>query len=309
VGSYIPAFIPQKSQEPLLSSFDIEGVAKYITEAPACRIVVMCGAGISTSAGIPDFRTPGSGLYNNLQKYNVPTPEAMFSLDYFRQSPGAFYELAKDLWPGTYLPTPCHYFIRLLHENGKLLRCYSQNIDGLELQAGLPPEKLVAAHGSFDGAHVIDTSPRVTVPSEELRVAIGSGPLGLHDLNSRKGGLVKPNIVFFGEPLPECFLNLHVRDFAECDLLLVLGTSLAVMPFCGLLAKANPQAPRLLINRELVGLCNELPGGFQFHLQTEGLNWRDAFYAGDVDDGVRAIAAALGWTSDMERLTVSQNPK
>merc|ERR1711971_1261783 len=131
-------------------------------------------------------------------------------------------------WPGNVDPTTCHYFIRLLHEKGLLLRCYSQNIDSLEPKAGLPAEKLVAAHGNFDGAHVIDTCPRVEVDIEELKYAIDQGEVGWQDLRTRKGGLVKPSIVFFGEALPDRFAELHVRDLCECDLLLVLGTSLAV---------------------------------------------------------------------------------
>merc|ERR1712046_515208 len=100
-------------EEPLdnaLNSFDIEGVAQYVRERKCQNIVVLCGAGISTSAGIPDFRTPGTGLYDNLQRFNLPRPQAVFDLEYFRQSPGAFYELAKEMWPGNFEPTPTHYF-------------------------------------------------------------------------------------------------------------------------------------------------------------------------------------------------------
>ena len=80
----------------------------------------MAGAGISVSAGIPDFRTPGTGLYDNLQKYDLPHPQAIFSIDYFRERPGAFYALCRELWPGTYAPTATHLFIRLLHPHPQL---------------------------------------------------------------------------------------------------------------------------------------------------------------------------------------------
>ena len=114
---------------------------------------VMCGAGISVSAGIPDFRSPGTGLYDNLAKYNLPTPQSVFDKEYFLERPDAFYLLCRELWPDNYAPTPAHHFVALLHEKGILRRCFTQNIDSLEAAAGLPPAQIVAAHGNFDGAH------------------------------------------------------------------------------------------------------------------------------------------------------------
>ena len=82
-------------------SLDLEGLAQYIRKSNCRNVVVLTGAGVSVSAGIPDFRTPGSGLYYNLQKYNLPTPEAVFDLDFFMRNPKPFYQLAVELWPGT----------------------------------------------------------------------------------------------------------------------------------------------------------------------------------------------------------------
>jgi NAD-dependent SIR2 family protein deacetylase len=66
----------------VLKSFDLSGAIEYM--ANCSNIIVMTGAGISTSAGIPDFRTPGTGLYSQLEKYDLPTPESIFNLDFFR---------------------------------------------------------------------------------------------------------------------------------------------------------------------------------------------------------------------------------
>lgn len=89
----------------------------------------MAGAGISTSAGIPDFRSPVTGLYASLAKHELPHPEALFDIHYFRQNPQPFYTLYKELFPDgvTYLPTLTHCFFTLLEKKGVLLRVFTQN--------------------------------------------------------------------------------------------------------------------------------------------------------------------------------------
>ncbi|KAJ8874421.1 hypothetical protein PR048_025270 [Dryococelus australis] len=81
---------------------------------------------VLTASGIPDFRSPSTGLYDNLKKYNLPYPEAIITLTYFKSHPEPFFSLAKELLPAKFKPSPCHYFIRLLHEKGLLLRHYTQ---------------------------------------------------------------------------------------------------------------------------------------------------------------------------------------
>jgi NAD-dependent SIR2 family protein deacetylase len=78
-------------------------------------------------------RTPGTGLYDNLQQYKIPFAEAIFDIDYFCENPRPFCTLAQELFPtGKYQPNIVHYFLRLLHCKGLLSRVYTQNIDGLE---------------------------------------------------------------------------------------------------------------------------------------------------------------------------------
>jgi NAD-dependent histone deacetylase SIR2 len=134
---------------------------RYIKTCNPQNIVLCVGAGISTNSGIPDFRTPGTGLYSNLEALKLPYPEAVFSLQYFRQDPEPFYTLAQSLYPGNFKPTLTHTFIRLLQDKGMLLRCFTQNIDTLERIAGVKPENIVEAHGSFAESRCIDCRAEV----------------------------------------------------------------------------------------------------------------------------------------------------
>jgi len=285
---------------PLVSSFDLRGVAEYM-ESPRCQnIVVMCGAGISVSAGIPDFRTPGTGLYDNLRSYDLPSPQSIFEIEYFREKPDAFYRLCAELWPDNFSPTLTHHFIAELHARGRLRRCFTQNIDSLEVAAGLPASMTVAAHGNFDRCSCIDTG--VSVDVEEVRTAIAHGkhgPAGWLAMAERHGGLVKPDIVFFGEQLPARFFDLAEPDFAQCDLLIILGTSLKVHPFASLVGLVRDDVPRLLLNREQVGTHGqpliEMLGFIDGRALDfdEATRYRDVCFIGDCDQGLRELAAHL----------------
>lgn len=296
------------SREWALPSLDLEGVAAHLATS-AHNVVVLCGAGISVSAGIPDFRSPGTGLYDNLQKYDLPTPQSIFTLDYFEEKPDAFYQLAAELWPGRFQPTPTHSFLRLLHEKGVLRRVFTQNIDGLERLAGLPADKVVAAHGSFDSATCLETG--AAVPPEELRAAVAAGkdgPKGWEALAEKHGGLVKPDIVFFGEQLPRYFHEAVEDDLPEADLLLVLGTSLAVQPFASLVGKVHSDTPRVLLNAERVGCADPFLAMLGVEQPPELLavdsatNYRDVLHLGGCDASVRELSSLAGWRADLERV-------
>lgn len=205
----------------------LKKVADLIQKKKANRILVLSGAGVSCSAGIPDFRSPGTGLYDNLQKYDLPYPEAVFDLGFYRSNPMPFLSLAKELWPGVkHSPTLTHSFIALLNKKSILLRNYSQNIDGLEYLADLPNDKLVECHGHFRTARCIECGAEST----ECETVILTSSNDIPTCNDC-GGLVKPDIVFFGEDLPEKFHTLLPKDVRQADLLLVMGTSLLVVSF------------------------------------------------------------------------------
>ncbi|KAM4744196.1 NAD-dependent protein deacetylase sirtuin-3, mitochondrial [Anableps anableps] len=269
----------------------LQDVAENIRERRYRRVVVMAGAGISTPSGIPDFRSPGSGLYDNLQQYDLPYAEAIFEIGFFHRNPNPFFALAKELYPGKYRPNLTHYFVSLLHRKGQLLRMYTQNIDGLERLAGVPPEMLVEAHGTF--ATATCTSCLRKYDGEDLRPAVMSGTVPRCPTCK---AVVKPDIVFFGEELPLHFFK-YLTDFPLADLLIVMGTSLEVEPFASLAGAVRSSVPRLLINRDLVG-----PFAW-------GPKPHDVVQLGDVVSGVKALVDALGWTRELDALMAAGDHK
>ncbi|XP_035011612.1 NAD-dependent protein deacetylase sirtuin-3, mitochondrial isoform X4 [Hippoglossus stenolepis] len=275
----------------------------------------MAGAGISTPSGIPDFRyqvlmcfpapvtcgismnllwrsgvlsfphrSPGSGLYDNLRQYDLPYAEAIFEIGFFHQNPHPFFALAKELYPGNYQPNLTHHFVRLLQKKGQLLRMYTQNIDGLERLAGIPPELLVEAHGTF--ATATCTVCLRKYEGHDLRPDVMSGIVPKCPTCK---GVVKPDIVFFGEELPRHFFK-YLTDFPLADLLIIMGTSLEVEPFASLAGAVRSSVPRLLINRDPVG-----PFAWSRRPQ-------DVLQLGDVVSGVQALVGALGWTQELDQV-------
>jgi NAD-dependent deacetylase sirtuin 2 len=261
---------------------DVSGAAAELMTRK--KVLVMCGAGISVAAGIPDFRTPKIGLYDNLEKYNLPEPADLFTLDYLREKPEVFYLACNEmkLWPGAFAPTHVHHFLKILADRGQLLRCYTQNIDGMERLAGVNPELLVEAHGTFATAHCISAECRKEANIEEVRQCVEKAKVPRCDAC---GDIVKPDVVFFGEQLPSRFHKLLETDIQEADMLVVVGTSLVVFPFAAI-ADMVPNVPRLLINMEKAGR-------FKFDLHP-AFPQSDLFLQGDCQTTVRELAAELG---------------
>jgi NAD-dependent SIR2 family protein deacetylase len=297
---------PNHSNDPLTFNKILENLknGKYK------RIMFCVGAGISTAAGIPDFRTPGTGLYDNLKEYNLSQAEDVFDISYFSRNPIPFYTLAKELRPGQFTPTMTHHMIALVAEAGMLLRCYTQNIDGLERLAGLDEEKLVEAHGTFSTASC--PSCKVKVDIDLLNQAIDDGsPLECYKCSSNdvkesdssgSGTFIKPDIVFFGENLPEKFFYTKIHDVTKTDLCITMGTSLSVPPFAFLPEEVsqNSKCDQLLVNRDRVGpWCYE-----EDPISAAFTGWsvdRAAFYEGNTDDAALKIAEALGLGDKLKR--------
>ncbi|KAK9240833.1 DHS-like NAD/FAD-binding domain-containing protein [Lipomyces kononenkoae] len=260
---------------------DLSTMATYLTSGAVRNVVVMVGAGISTAAGIPDFRSPKTGLYHNLSRLNLPYAEAVFDIDYFRRRPEAFYMLAHELYPGKFRPTMFHSFIKLLEERGMLRRVYTQNIDTLERIAGVSDDKIVEAHGSFAENHCIDCGKEMTKEALEAKMKKNEIPKC-----KRCGGLVKPDIVFFGEALPTRFFKLTTADLQAADLIIVAGTSLQVHPFASLPLQVS--CPRILFNLESVG--------------DFGRRKSDVIVLGPCDEGVHKLAEKCEWDKQLDEL-------
>ncbi|KAI9710941.1 MAG: NAD-dependent histone deacetylase sir2 [Bogoriella megaspora] len=130
------------------------------------NIIVITGAGISTSLGIPDFRSKNTGFYSKLRNMGYADPEEVFDIHNFDYDPTTFYELAGEIVPDLKTWTPTHEFIHLLQQKAKLLTNYTQNIDNLESNAGISPEKLIQCHGSWATATCRKCGTQV--PGEEI---------------------------------------------------------------------------------------------------------------------------------------------
>ncbi|KAL3872734.1 hypothetical protein ACJMK2_035938 [Sinanodonta woodiana] len=299
-----------KPPEKVLEEFTLEGIVKYIKSGKCHNIITMAGAGISTSAGIPDFRSPGTGLYDNLQAYNLPNPQSIFEINYFQENPEPFFMLARELWPGHFKPTPTHYFIKMLADKGLLLRHYTQNIDTLERLTGMDEDMIVEAHGTFYTSHCLKC--RAMYSLEWMKEIIMSQEHAIPKCEAKNcDGIVKPDIVFFGEALPEKFFKCVTQDFDKCDLLIILGTSLLVQPFASLTSRVPLTCPRVYINMEKTGAASSHPitmimfgGGFKFDSED---NYRDVFWQGSCDDGVYAMSDLLGWKEELMKVVSSEH--
>ncbi|GAB6018855.1 NAD-dependent histone deacetylase sir2 [Chamberlinius hualienensis] len=222
------------------------------------KIIVLTGAGVSVSCGIPDFRSR-NGIYARLAKDfpDLPDPQAMFDMQYFTKDPRPFYKFAKEIFPGSFEPSPCHKFIKLLEERKQLLRNYTQNIDTLEKVVGI--SNVVECHGSFATASCLNCAFKVDSSAIKDDVFSQRIPYCSHCSTDPSEGIksvLKPDIVFFGEGLPDEFHSAIELDKEECDLLIVIGSSLKVRPVALIPNSLPSHVPQVLINREPLSHCS-----------------------------------------------------
>jgi len=231
----------------------MDNLVDQIKQGKYTQIVVMVGAGISTSCGIPDFRSANTGLYSQIAiKYpELTDPTDIFSLKFFQKDPKPFFRLVKELYPepGRFKPSKTHEFLKQLQDKNILQRVYTQNIDGLEFEAGLRDDLVIQAHGGFRTCRCIKCG--ATGDSDLVKKQVMDEVIP-YCTNGCKKGVIKPDITFFGENLPQRFFNKYKTDLTVCDLLIVIGTSLKVYPFANMINDVG-KIPRILINRDRVG--------------------------------------------------------
>ena len=198
---------------------EIEKLKNAVDKAKT--IVFFGGAGVSTESGIPDFRSV-DGLYN--QKYDYP-PETILSHSFFLRHTAEFYRFYRDkLLSHDAKPNAAHYKLAEWEQQGKLNAVLTQNIDGLHTAAG--SKKVLELHGSVLRNYCMDCGKFHTVD------IIKNGK-GLPRCEC--GGLIKPDVVLYEEPLDQSVMEEAIRCIREADMMIIGGTSLAVYPAAGLI--------------------------------------------------------------------------
>lgn len=199
---------------------NIAVLREWIAESD--NIVFFGGAGVSTESGIPDFRST-DGLYR--QEYKYP-PETILSHTFFERNPEEFFRFyrAKLIPDKSVQPNAAHRRLAELEREGKLRAVITQNIDGLHQAAG--SKRVIELHGSIHRCRCA----RCGKPCPEETVNTGGGVP-----RCSCGGVLRPEVVLYEEPLAERDITDAVNFIRKADVLIVGGTSLAVYPAAGLL--------------------------------------------------------------------------
>lgn len=196
----------------------VEELKKIINESN--RIVVLTGAGVSTDSGIKDFR----GKNGLSKEFDIPM-EILLSSNYFYSHTEEFYKFYKEYFDASNIePNITHKYLKKLEDDNKLSAIITQNIDGLHSKAG--NKKVYELHGTTFKNHCIKCNKEYS--SEYVFKSEGVPKCSC-------GGLIKPNVVLYGEMLPQDALEKSIDAVSHADLLLVLGSSLVVYPAAGLI--------------------------------------------------------------------------
>ena len=195
----------------------IEELERIINESD--NIVFFGGAGVSTESGIPDFRSQ-DGLYH--MKYDYP-PEEILSDFFFYHHYDEFYKFYFDkLIYKDIKPNYTHIFLKELEDKGKLKAIVTQNIDNLHELAG--SKKIYHIHGTINTNHCVDCKKEYSL--DDI--------IKMDNVRCTCGGMIKPDVVLYGEMLPDYDYTEGIKAISEADTLIVGGTSLTVYPAAGM---------------------------------------------------------------------------
>ncbi|KAL7426265.1 hypothetical protein ACHAXH_000290, partial [Discostella pseudostelligera] len=311
MGQCVPMHLPRPPSFP-------DEMADFL-RSPLCKsIIVLAGAGMSVSCGIPDFRSAGVGLYHTLRaelltasaeerEFIETDPTLALDKRLFLHNPLPMLETKRSFILGTqekrWKATLAHRFVELLHTKlGKLTRLYTQNIDGLELQTAIPKKKVVNVHGSMGAAacelcgHGVDFDEFCgkvrtnikDITGEDVDAPTKSTPIYCEACGEPT---VKPDIVLFTGSLPKTFFKRTAKDLPEADLLIVMGTSLSVAPANSLVYRIPSTAVRLIMNNEQVGR--------RLGIDYSDSAIRDVWAHGSTDESCLNLAEKMGWLDDL----------
>jgi len=210
----------------------------------AQKILVFTGAGLSTESGIPDFRSPGGvwDKYDPSDFYFQKIISDEAAREKYWEMSTEFYGTMKDA-----IPNPAHLAIKALEDTGKLLAVVTQNIDNLHHKAGNSPEKIIELHGTAFSVSCLSCGNEYGRDEIEDRLNAGVKVPYCDDCS----GILKPDTISFGQAMPQDKMEQAIMHARECDLCIVLGSSLVVYPAASVPMQAVQNGAKLIIiNRD-----------------------------------------------------------
>lgn len=224
-----------------MSEEAIQLFGKLVDEAE--RIACFTGAGISTESGIPDFRSPGTGLWTKMKPIQF---QDFIASEEARQESWSR-KFSGDRTFEDAVPNDGHYALARLVEEGKCIGIITQNVDNLHQNAGVPDDLVVELHGNTSYASCLSCATRYELADLQAQFST----LGRVEPCSRCGGIVKTATISFGQAMPENEMRRAQAITDACDLMIVLGSSLTVYPAAGFPEYAKRAGARLaIVNRE-----------------------------------------------------------
>ena len=224
------------------SSDDLESLRAMIDAAE--RIVVFTGAGISTESGIPDFRSPGTGLWNKIKP--IEYQDFIASEERRRESWRRRFDSSGGDWTNA-TPNRGHLAVARLVARGQATAVITQNIDNLHQDSGVADDQVIELHGNNRYAKCLSCNTRYELADLKRQFEM----LGRVEPCPRCGGIIKTATISFGQAMPEEAMARAQAVTHACDLFIVIGSSLVVYPAAGFPEYAKQLGARLVIvNRE-----------------------------------------------------------